>query len=473
MKAAERFTGVDPFRMNYTNADTVDILPSQGKNGLVTADYNNWYSDVITPFRKSMSKLGVPINYDPDSGNAVGVFNTATSINRTTGRRSYSASTYYAYNAHRPNFVVLTEAQATKINFKNTAGNGKPDNIVATGVSFVHKSQTYTVKAKKEVILSAGTFQSPHLLELSGIGNSTILKKNGIETLIDLPSVGENYQDHMLIATAYELKPGSSNQNYDVLSNNATFAAAAAAQYNATHDGILSSTASTLSFLNLNLMASSAEIENMIAEVDRELASKDLTLLQRESYKVQKEWLREKVGFVELIPYPGYAGIGVPKANTSYITFFTVVQHPFSRGSIHINSSDPLAPPQIDPKYFSKSIDLNILVHSVRFVDKLSKTEPLASLIASRQEPKAEVTSDAAIAEYIKANVESIHHPIGAASLAPKQIGGVVDVNLKVYGTANVRVVDASVMPLHIGSHTQRTVYGIAEKAAKIIKKGL
>jgi choline dehydrogenase-like flavoprotein len=75
-----------------------------------------------------------------------------------------------------------------------------------------------------------GAFQSPQLLELSGIGNSTILEKNGIKTLIDLPGVGENYQDHVLAATTYELKPGSSFQDFDTLRNNATFAAAAAAQ---------------------------------------------------------------------------------------------------------------------------------------------------------------------------------------------------------------------------------------------------
>ncbi|CAE6433226.1 unnamed protein product [Rhizoctonia solani] len=230
MKDAERFTGVDPFRVNYTNTDPNDIFPSQGKSGPVAASYNDWYSNIVLPFGKSMANLGIPINFDPDSGNAFGTFNSATSVNRTTGRRSYSATTYYAYNAHRPNFVVLTGAQATKINFKDTVNANKTGKLVATGVSFIHQSKSYVVKAKKEVILSAGTFQSPQLLELSGIGNSTILLKNGIKTLIDLPGVGENYQDHMVLTTTYELKRGSSIQDYDALRNNATFAAAAAAQ---------------------------------------------------------------------------------------------------------------------------------------------------------------------------------------------------------------------------------------------------
>ncbi|CCO37094.1 hypothetical protein BN14_11245 [Rhizoctonia solani AG-1 IB] len=154
MKAAEHFTGVDPFRENHTNAGPGDIFPSQGQDGLVAASYNSWYGDITPPFAKSMANLGIPINFNPDSGNAYGVFNSATSINRTTGQRSYSANTYYAYNAHRPNLVVLTGAQATKINF-DSKNKTKSGGLVATGVSFVHKSQTYTVKAKKEVILSA------------------------------------------------------------------------------------------------------------------------------------------------------------------------------------------------------------------------------------------------------------------------------------------------------------------------------
>lgn len=89
-----------------------------------------------------------------DSGNPYGLYNSATSINRTTGKRSYAASTYYAYNADRPNFVVLTGAQATKINFSNTKRGGK---ITATGVSFVSNSTSFNANARKEVILSAGS----------------------------------------------------------------------------------------------------------------------------------------------------------------------------------------------------------------------------------------------------------------------------------------------------------------------------
>jgi choline dehydrogenase-like flavoprotein len=103
--------------------------------------------------------------------------------------RSYSASAYYCPASRRTNFHVLTGAQATKILF-NSSGN----DIKATGVSFVSNGASFTAKASKEVVLSAGSVQTPQLLELSGIGNKTILSNLGIETLVDLPGVGMNLQ---------------------------------------------------------------------------------------------------------------------------------------------------------------------------------------------------------------------------------------------------------------------------------------
>ena len=105
---------------------------------------------------------------------------------------------YYAPNAARPNLLVVTGAQVTKI---VTSQAGSSGNLTATGITFVSGSQTYTANASREVILSAGSVQTPQLLELSGIGNKTLLESLGIESKLDLPEVGENYQDHLI---AYE-----------------------------------------------------------------------------------------------------------------------------------------------------------------------------------------------------------------------------------------------------------------------------
>ncbi|KAF8604818.1 alcohol oxidase [Ceratobasidium sp. AG-I] len=466
MKAAEKFTGIDPFRVNSTVPDSGAIFPSQGKTGPISASYNSWYSDVVVPYDETVVNLGVPQNLNPDSGDPFGLYNSATSVNRTTGKRAYAASTYYAYNAGRSNFVVLTGAQVTKINFANTTSKGK---ITATGVTFVSNSTSFSVTARKEVILSAGSYQSPQLLELSGIGNSTILKQYGITPLVDLPGVGENLQDHLFLTTSYELKPGKTT--LDLLRNDPAYNAAAQAQYASTHDGILASSTSTLSFIDLKTFVSQTKIDTMNAQLDRETAS-NTTTLQKLQYVIQKAYLKKKIGHLEMIFVPGYSAAGVPKANTSYISLSLVNQHPFSRGNIHIGSADPLVKATINPNHLSKTFDQDTFVEAIKFGLTVSKTEPLASLIVGRQDPAANVTSDADLTNYVKTYLRTIHHPIGTAALAPRILGGVVDSNLKVYGTTNVRVVDASVIPLHISAHLSRTVYGIAEKAAAIIKSG-
>ncbi|KAG9121402.1 hypothetical protein FRC07_002661, partial [Ceratobasidium sp. 392] len=469
MKKAEHFTSTDPFRASFGDPDPTVIFPSQGQNGPIAASYNNWYSDVTIPYNQAIIKSNVSANYDPDSGNPFGHYNSATSVNRTTGKRSYAGSTYFAYNSARTNLVVLTGAQATKINFSNTIGSG--GKRTATGVSFVSNSANYEAHAGKEIILSAGILRShAYLLELSGIGNSTILQQFGIAPLIDLPGVGENLQDHPFISASYELKPGKTT--FDILRNNATYAAAAQAQYATTHDGIYSTAISILSFVDLATF-----VQDKVKLVTMKIQSlkyifTGATLLQKAQYAIQTYWLTQKLGHVEFIFNPGYFGAGVPKANTSYVAMLMVLQHPFSRGSVHIHSADPLAKPTCDPNYFSKTFDQDSLVEALKFSLKVSQTEPLASLIVARQDPAPNVTSDADLLTYAKTYTRTIHHPIGTVAMAPKELGGVVDSSLKVYGTTNLRVVDASIIPLHMGTHLSRTVYGIAEKAAAMIKSG-
>ncbi|GAB1520525.1 hypothetical protein RhiTH_003602 [Rhizoctonia solani] len=402
MKAAERFETIDPFRANATHADPDDIYPSQGTKGPISASFNT------------------------------------TAVNRTTGTRSYSANTYFAYNSAKSNFVVLTEAQVTKIMFGHSKP-GKNGKVTATGVSFVHNTTTHSVKVLKEVILSAGTFQTPQLLELSGIGNSAILQQHGITPIVDLPGVGENLQDHLLVPSTYELKPGPTT--LDILRNSPSYAAEAQAQYASTHDGIYTATTSTLSFINLGYITTPTELSDMIAKLDREIAADQVTKLQKAQYSIQKDWLKKRVGTIEIVLTQAYGGTGTPKVNASYISIQMAIQHPFSRGSVHINSSNPLVAPEINPNYFTKSIDEETLVKALKFGFKISQTEPLASYIVARQDPPPETSSDEAYTEYVKANVRTIFHPIGTAALAPRVIGGVVDTSLKVYGTTNLRVV--------------------------------
>ncbi|KAG8685282.1 hypothetical protein FRC11_010832, partial [Ceratobasidium sp. 423] len=277
MKKAERFDSVEPIRATVEQGG---IPPDQGTNGMIAGSYNTFYNDPVFPYRAAAMNVGIPPNYDPDSGVTYGVQNAATSTNRTIGIRSYAANTYYKSAAHRSNLVVLTEAQATKIELEKT-GKG----VTATGVSFVFKNETFTAKAKKEVILSAGTLLTPQLLELSGIGSNQVLKKHGIAPKVELSGVGENYQDHTLVSITYEVKKGV--VTYDDLSWNATFAAQAQAQYDSTHDGPYTASNSLLSYLDLYQLASSSQIAYMHRQLWQEIEKEKPTPLQKEQYRIQ------------------------------------------------------------------------------------------------------------------------------------------------------------------------------------------
>jgi len=165
---------------------------------------------------------------------------------------------------------------------------------------------------------------------------------------------------------------------------------------------------------------------------------------------------------------------------------------PFARGNVHISSADPSAAASIDPKYFMLEFDLQAQIQAARFIREVFKTEPFASMAGSETKPGfsdvAADASDEGWAAFIKSSCtyckdlmidrliansqtdRSNFHPISTAAMMPKEVGGVVDTSLKVYGVSNVRVVDASVMPFQVCGHLQSTIYAVAERAADLIK---
>jgi len=365
---------------------------------------------------------------------------------------------------------VLLESQVTHIVLSLPKGKTL---YVATGVNFTSGGEQFFIKAHKEVILSAGYLKTPQLLELSGIGNKTLLSQLNITTLIDLPQVGENLQDHLLIGSDFILKEPAP-LTWDALRFNATLAQQQALQYATNHTGLLASTNSAFSFHPLQAFAPRSKVKALVTEAAAHSAHTKHTPLQRAQYEIQSKWLLEgQVGQIELALVPGGGAIvtNVPIiANASYVSIVAALAHPFSRGSVHIDTTDGIASPVIDPNYLSHPFDLQALVLATQLVRKISETAPLAALIDRPSTPPANVTSDADFTSYLKAFVDTVYHPAGTAALAPRDLGGVVNNQLIVYGTLNLRVVDASIIPLHIAAHPQSTVYAIAEMAADIIK---
>ena len=146
---------------------------------------------VHVSFAKTIANAGYSPAKDPRTGSAIGGFNQLSTVDPEHNRRSYAAREYYEPNADRPNMTLVTHALVSKVELKQTAGQVK-----ATGVEFTVDGTTHTMKAHKEVIVCGGTINSPQILELSGIGSPAVLDKAGVETIVDLPGVGENLNDH-------------------------------------------------------------------------------------------------------------------------------------------------------------------------------------------------------------------------------------------------------------------------------------
>jgi choline dehydrogenase-like flavoprotein len=171
----------------------------------------------------------------------------------------------------------------------------------------------------------------------------------------------------------------------------------------------------------------------------------------------------------------GYIGTrGYPANTTSgygkkYATLLAGVMHPLARGSVHISSSNTSANPVIDPKYLSNAFDLEATKQAAKYLRKMGTTSPFKELWVKEYDPGFDTQTNEEWEAYVRENVSTFYHPLGTCAMLPKKDGGVVDSKLRVYGVSNLRVVDASVIPIMISANIQTAVYGIAERAAEMI----
>ncbi|KAI9432683.1 alcohol oxidase [Lactarius indigo] len=433
-----------------------------GRDGPMQISYNNYYPDLIDESVAAANVLGVRTNTNPETGNATGFFTPARAVDPRSGTRSSALTGYFEPNANRKNLVVLTSAEATKVLFKPRRKDKKAPRV-AEGVEFVSNGNTYRVHAKKEVIVSAGTFKTPQLLELSGIGDRSLLKSLGIETLIDLPGVGENLLDQTYTLIDYITKEHV--KTLDEMRINPTFAQEQIALHTATGAGILTYDTAATGSIPLQPVLTKEEIELLSSLIPSPVSS-DLSPLQAVQYQLLRKWFDEgEIGWAEFLLLSAGGAGSVPSPDTSYATPIVFHLHPFARGSVHINSSDPLSPPIIDPKYFGHKFDVAFHAITTAWLRKWMHAEPISKLLVKENTPgEGTVNTFDEWAAYARSNAISTFHPIGTAALAPEYLRGVVAPDFKVHRTANLRVVDASVIPLTFSVAPLATVYAIAEK---------
>ncbi|KAJ7454179.1 alcohol oxidase, partial [Mycena latifolia] len=476
-KKSEIFTPPNAFQ----NASGVRFLSSvHGFAGRVKVGFPNFFFAQSALWRKATEGLGFAASPDLANGNPHAVGIAPNSIDAANNTRCSAACAYYTPFANRPNLVVITNATVSRILWAKPAC-GANAKLTASGVEYVVNNQTQTISLSKEVILSAGTIGSPKVLELSGVGNSTILKAAGVTPILSLPTVGENFADHVHSwANAFT----NITLTKDALLLNLTFAAEQEALWFKNHTGLYSAVPRSLGIAAPSDVFTPDQLKTLLAQAQANLTrfaeqfsngNPALAMGIAAQHKIALAlYQREKELPLEMNVEPGYAGPTVfnQRPARDYTTIISVLYAPLSRGRTHIVSANPLTAPAVDPAYWAHPLDVAAQVGGIKLARRMLVAPPLDSIYAGEFEPGKDKDSDAKIEEWLRGVVGSDNHEVGSLSMMPQDLGGVVDRALKVYGTQNVRVADASIIPFPVSAHLSSTVYMIGERAADIIRGG-
>ncbi|KAG6809937.1 hypothetical protein H0H92_014019 [Tricholoma furcatifolium] len=433
-----------------------------GTTGPVQTRIPRFFNPATFPWLEVLQGLGIKHNPDPSAGDITGSWISLTTVDDKSIRSS-AASAYYEPNQSRPNLKVISGALATKV---LTSGN---DTVVATGVEYLKDGVLHTIHAKKErwklqdssdirVIGQAALPQifSISLILVAGFGDPEVLKKLGIDVVVNLPG------DHYMIPFTTKVKKGVDIETFAKVEDPAV-AAKHTELFKTKGTGLLAGTPVAYAMLKLK----DFDKEGKIAALGKKLVLPDTPI-----YRLQKEWLHnDRIPFIEMTGYDRFMpGLAAPEPGAQYLSTSIITLHPFNVGSVHITSTDPNTPPAIDHNYLDNEFDLQVLIEAFKFTRTMFNSSPLKDLVEEEVSPGPNYQTDEEITEFIKKVLATCWHPVGTAALLPRQDGGVVDTQFRVYGTKNLRVADASIIPIQIGGHPQATLYAFAEKLADIIK---
>lgn len=363
---------------------------------------------------------GYPFNpdYNGAQQEGVGYFQLTT----RNGRRCSAAVAYLNPVKKRPNLHIETNALASRIVF---------DGKKAVGVAYLDASGSEKiVKARREVILSGGSLNSPHLLMLSGIGEAEHLKANGIDPIHDLKGVGKNLQDHLQARLVFKCNEPTLNDEVRSLVDQARIALKYA-------------------LFRAGPMTMAASLATGFMKTREDIATPDI------QFHVQP-WSADSPG-EGVHPFSAF-------------TMSVCQLRPESRGEIRLAGNNPRTYPKIHPNYLSTETDCQTITEGVKIARRIARHAPLTSKIAEEFRPHAslDMDDDAGTLDWARNNSVSIYHPTGTCKMG-SDVNAVVDSQLRVHGLTGLRVADCSIMPEIVSGNTNAPAIMIGEKASDLI----
>lgn len=381
-------------------------------------------SAVSQAFIEACHALGAPKNDDYNGPSDEGVAPLQMTVHR--GKRCSTAVAYLKPARRRKNLTVVTETMVNHLLF---------DGRRCVGVSGVRSGNPFEAHASREVILSAGSIESPAILERSGIGNPAILAPLGIELRHGSEQVGENLQDHLQVRMSFEIV-GETTVND--LMNKPILGAIEGLRYWLTRRGLLTTSSVTAhAIMKSHQQSSHPDTKIQIALI----SGKDR-----------------------------YSGNGSGLDQCAGITLGTFQIRPVSRGGVHVTSADPTAPPSIRPNYLNDPVDRQHTLSGLKLIREVVEQSALKPYIKQELLPGTAINSDEALLRYAAETGQTSWHPIGTCRMG-SDAKSVVDPQLRVRGFDGLRVADASIMPTMVSTNTNAPTILIGEKAADLIRQ--
>jgi choline dehydrogenase len=342
-------------------------------------------------------------------------------LNQRGGVRLSSSRAFLHSVLGRSNLRVFADTLVERINFKGTQ---------AVGVTIRHKGEKRMLPASREIVVAAGTVNSPQLLMLSGIGPAEMLRRHSIRVKEDLPGVGANLQDHPTVSVAMS-NPGA--ESYALSWRTAPRVAVAPLRY---------------LFARRGMLASNAAEAGGFLRSGPELERPDMQMTFMVGLKDNPRTLPRRHGFV----------------------LHVAVLRPAARGWLELASADPAARPLMHPNFLRDKADTQKLICGLKEARRIISMPALARCSGTELSPGPMVSTDADLEAFIRANVATTYHPVGTCKMGPRRDPmAVVDSRLRVHGITGLRVADASIMPNIIGGNTSAPSMMIGERAADFI----